>query len=313
MNAVLEQPTASRDEWLEHRKTGIGGSDVAAILGLSKWRTPLQVFQEKRGEVASQPDNNAMRWGRYLEPVVRQAYADETGREVRVPTAMLRHPKHSFMVANIDGVTGGDYEPPRLFEAKTARTAEGWGEPGSDEIPQVYLLQVQHYMAVTAIAVADVAVLIGGSDFRLYEVPEDRELQEMLVEAEAEFWSRVQRGVPPDPVSYADMQARYGRASRAASVVASVDVERAVARLRTIKAERDALDAAEEDARAVVMAALGENDTLIDPAGKTLCTWKASAPAKRLDTAAIKAEHPELYERYVKTGEPSRRFLLKAA
>ncbi len=313
MAAVLEQPTASRDEWLEHRKTGIGGSDVAAILGLSKWRTPLQVFREKRGESPSQPDNNAMRWGRYLEPVVRQAYADETGREVRVPTGMLRHPEHGFMVANIDGVAGGEVEPLRLFEAKTARSADGWGEPGSDEVPQVYLLQVQHYLAVSGIAIADVAVLIGGSDFRLYEVPADRELQEMLIEAEADFWSRVQRGVPPEPVSYADMQARYGSASRAASVVASVDVERAIARLRTIKVEREALDVAEEDARAIVMAALGEHDTLVDPAGKTLCTWRAAAPSKRLDTTALKAAMPDIYERFAKSGEASRRFLLKAA
>lgn len=304
----------NREQWLEERKTGIGGSDVAAILGLSKWRTPLQVFQEKRGELPSQPDNEAMRWGRYLEPVVRQAYADETGREVRVPTGMLRHPERDFMVANIDGFAGAEGQADlRLFEAKTARTAEGWGEPGTDQVPQVYLLQVQHYMAVTGIDVADVAVLIGGSDFRIYEVPEDRELQEMLIEAEAEFWSRVQRGEPPEPVSYADMQARYGRASRPASVVASADVERAVARLRTIKAEREALDAAEEEARAVVMGALGEADTLIDPAGKTLATWKCAAPAKRLDSAALKAALPDVYERFVKAGEPSRRFLVKAA
>lgn len=310
MSTVIEQPTTTRDEWLEHRKTGIGGSDVAAILGLSKWRTPLQVYQEKRGELASQPDNNAMRWGRYLEPVVRQAYADETGRVVYGgPNQIIRHPQHEFAIVSPDGWTDDD----RVFEAKTARTAEGWGEPGTDEIPQAYLLQVQHAMLVMELSLADVAVLIGGSDFRIYEVSADRELHAMLIDAEAEFWSRVQRGVPPDPVSYADMQARYGRASRSASVVASVDVERAIERLRAIKAERETLDAAEEDARAVVMDALGENDTLIDPAGKTLCTWRAAAPAKRLDSAALKAELPDVYERFVKTGDPSRRFLVKGS
>jgi putative phage-type endonuclease len=303
----------NRDQWLEERRSGVGGSDVAAILGLSKWSTPLAVYLDKRGEAPPQQDNEAMRWGRYLEPVVRQAYADETGRVVHVPTGMLRHPEHEFMIANIDGVAGGEHEPPRLFEAKTARTAEGWGEPGSDEVPQAYLLQVQHYMAVTAIAVADVAVLIGGADFRVYEVPEDRELQEMLIEAEADFWSRVQRGVPPEPVSYADMQARYGRASRAASVVASVGVERAIARLRTIKAEREALDVAEEEMRAIVMGALGDADTLVDPVGKTLATWKASSPAKRLDTAALEAELPDVYERFTKAVASSRRFLVKSA
>lgn len=311
MSTVIDETTA-RADWLEARRTGIGGSDVAAILGLSRWSTPLDVYLQKRGETPSTPDNNAMRWGRYLEPAVRQAYADETGRVVRVPEAMLRHPRHEFMVANIDGFSGdreaGDL---RLFEAKTARVATDWGEPGTDEIPQAYMLQVQHYMIVTAAPVTDVAVLIGGSDFRIYEVPADRELQDMLIEAEAEFWLRVQRGEPPEPVSYADMQARYGRASQSASVVASVNVERAINRLRAIKDERTALDDAEKEARAIVMGAMGQADTLIDPAGAVLATWKAAAPTKRLDASALKVAHPEIYEQFVTTGEPSRRFLLK--
>lgn len=301
----------ARSEWLEQRRTGIGGSDVAAILGLSKYKTPLAVYLEKRGEADPTPDSAVMRWGRYLEPAVRQAYADETGREVRVPTEMLRHPLYPHMLANLDGVAGGAHEPLRIFEAKTARSADGWGEPGSDDIPQPYLLQVQHYMEVTGVQVADVAVLIGGSDFRLYEVPADRELQEMLIDAEAEFWERVQRAEPPEPVSYADVQARYGRASREGLVLASDEVMVAARRLADIKEQRAALDAAEEDWKALIQKAMGENDTLIDGSGKTVATWKAAKPAQRFDAAAFKAAHPEMHAQFVKPGEPSRRFLLK--
>jgi putative phage-type endonuclease len=299
----------ARHDWLEARRAGIGGSDVAAILGLSKWKTPLQVYLEKRGEVGDQEDNAAMRWGRYLEPVVRQAYADETGREVRVPSAAIRHPVHEFMLANIDGYT----DDQRLFEAKTARSADGWGEPGSDQVPQPYLLQVQHYMAVTALPIADVAVLVGGSDFRLYEVPADQELQEMLVDAEAEFWKAVVRGEPPDPISYADVIGRWGSASRADLVMADERLLAAVEQLRDLKHQRERLEAAEEDAKVLVMKALADCDTLVDPAGKTLCTWRASAGAKRFDSAAFKAAHPDLHARFLKEGEPSRRFLLKGA
>jgi putative phage-type endonuclease len=297
----------ARDDWLKARSTGIGGSDVAAILGLSKWKTPLTVYMEKRGELAPQPDNDAMRWGRYLEPVVRQAYADETGREVRLPEQLVRHPRHDFMIANVDGFT----EDRRIFEAKTARTADGWGEPGSDQVPQPYLLQVQHYMEVTGFDVADVAVLIGGSDFRLYEVPADHELQEMLVDAEAEFWKQVQSGEPPEPVTYADVIARWGRASRADLVMADDETIRALNQLRELKVQREHLEIAEEQWRAVVCKALGECDTLVDGAGKTLATWKASAGAKRFDSVAFKAAHPALYDQFIKQGEPSRRFLLK--
>jgi putative phage-type endonuclease len=303
----------AHETWLQARRTGIGGSDVAAILGLSKWKTPLQVYQEKRGELGPQADNDAMRWGRYLEPVVRQAYADETGREVRVPTDMLRSQVHDWMVANVDGIAGvgSQADPFRVFEAKTARTAEGWGESGSDQIPQPYLLQVQHYLYVTALHIADVAVLIGGSDFRLYEVPADRELQDMLVDAEAEFWQRVQKGEPPEPVTVADAVARWGRASRAEMVPADDETMRAVAALRELKVQREHLDMAEEQWKAIVMRTLGERDTLVGPDGKTLCTWKASAAPKRFDTAAFRAAHPDLAEQFTKAGEPSRRFLLK--
>lgn len=304
----------AHEEWMQQRRTGIGGSDVAAILGLSRWRTPLQVYQEKRGELGPQPDNEAMRWGRYLEPVVRQAYADETGREVRVLRDMQRHPKHEFMVANLDGFIAADQpgtHVSRIFEAKTARSGADWGEPGSDQIPQAYLLQVQHYMEVTGFGVADVAVLIGGSDFRIYEVPADRELQQMLVEAEAEFWGRVQHGDPPEPVTVADAVARWGRSSSAELVTADDQTARAVSDLLDIREQRAALDAAEDEARAIVMKALGERDTLVDAAGKTLATWRAAAAPKRFDSTAFKAAHADLYSQFLKTGEPSRRFLLK--
>lgn len=302
---------APHEAWLAARRTGIGGSDVAPILGLSKWTTPLQVYMEKRGELQPQPDNPSMRWGRYLEPVVRQAYADETGLEVRVVPDMLRHSAHDFLIANLDGFVAPSDAPRRVFEAKTARTAEGWGEPGTDQIPQPYLLQVQHYMAVTGFVAADVAVLIGGSDFRIYEVHEDRELQAMVIDACADFWARVQAGEPPEPISYADAKARFGRASVQAEVVADSDVMQAIAELRDLKVQQGHLEHAREQWQAVVMRAMGEADTLVDAQGRQLATWKAAAAPRRFDAATFKAHHPDLYGQFVAVGEPSRRFLLR--
>lgn len=302
---------SDRDAWIQARRTGVGGSDVAAILGLSKWKTPLQVYLDKRGEGVEQQDNDAMLWGRYLEPVVRQAYADQTGNEVRVLDEMVRHQVHDFMIANLDGFVLQEDGPRRVFEAKTARTGEGWGEPGSDQIPQPYLLQVQHYMEVTGFCVADVAVLIGGSDFRIYEVPADRELQEMLIEAEAEFWQRVQRGDPPEPVTVADAVARWGHTSRSDLVMADADVLQAIQTLRTARADIAVAEAIEESAKAIVLRALGECDTLVDASGKTIATWRASEAPRRFDTAAFRAAHPDLAEQFTRAGEPSRRFILK--
>lgn len=296
----------ARESFLSARLSGIGGSDAAAILGLSRYKTPLAVYQEKRGEAAPQDDNEAMLWGRVLEPVIRQQYAERTGRTVRIPDNLIRHGSHDWMIANLDGMT----DDGRVIEIKTARVAAGWGEPGTDEVPHEYLLQVQHYMAVTGFPVADIAVLIGGSDFRLYEIHADHELQSLLIHEEGLFWQCVERGEPPEPMSLADCQARFGRASREAAVEAAPEVLRALNRLREIKTGIDLLEAEADDQKAIVLKALGESDTLVS-AGVTLATWKAAAGAKRFDAAAFKSVFPEMYAQFVKTGEPSRRFLIK--
>lgn len=298
----------NRDQFLANRRTGIGGSDVAPILGLSPWKTPLDVYLEKRGEGGEQPDNEAMLWGRALEPAIRQEYANRTGRVVHIPDGVVRHPKLSWMIANLDGATSDG----RVFEAKTARSGTGWGEPGTDEVPQSYLLQVQHYMAVTGYLVADIAVLIGGSDFRVYEVPADPELHAMLVDAESEFWQRVQDGNPPDPVTLADALQRFGRSNAAGAVTADNDLSAAVAALHHTRAQMNRLEEEADADKARILAALGDKgDTLVDSQGRILATWKLAKAPARFDTKAFAASHPDLHKQFTIGGTPSRRLLLK--
>lgn len=189
---------SERSQFLQERSTGLGGSDAAPAVGVSPWKSPLELYLDKRGEAPDAGDTVDMMIGRALEPEIRQQYCDRTGRVVRVHDAVIRHVKFPWMIAHVDGIADGG----RIFEAKTARFADGWGEPGSDQIPMHYVLQVQHYMAVTDLGVADVAVLFKDRRepvIQVYEIPTDRELQDMIFEAEAELWARVQRGDPPAP------------------------------------------------------------------------------------------------------------------
>lgn len=299
--------TSSREVWLAERRKGIGGSDVAALLGLSPWCSPIEVFLDKRGEIAAQPENEAMRWGNILEPVVRQEYSNRTGFEVLMPTGMLQHPKHSFMLANLDGFTPEG----RLFEAKTARSPEGWGEAGSDEVPQGYLFQVQHYMAVTGYALTDIAVLIGGSDFRIYTVEADADLQSMMIDAEAEFWRRVIENEPPEPLTIEQAQALWGRSSASRAVVADEHLIAAVERLRETRAAIEYLRSQEDAEKLTIMSALQDADTLTGADGKPLVTWKASKPVRRVDSKLLRAKHPDIFTEVAPEGAPSRPFLLK--
>lgn len=296
-----------REAWLRERMTGIGGSDAAAVMGLSKWKTPLDVFLDKRGEGSPVVENESMRWGTVLEPAIRQEYAERTGQVVRVPEAIIRHPQRPYMLATLDGVTDSG----RLLEVKTARNAEGWGEVGTSDIPEAYLIQVQHYLTVTALSVADVAVLIGGSDFRIYEVPADPELQDLIVGAEESFWKMVEAGEPPPPKTAEDAMRRFRTVRPGASVTATQEIEDIVHNLARMRIAAADLEGMQDAHKALIMGFMADAEALVDLKGKPLVTWKQQKGAARFDTAAFKADSPDLYAEYVKAGEPTRRFLLK--
>lgn len=297
-----------REKWLLERRKGIGGSDAGVICGLSPWKSPYQLYLEKRGEASGPEETEPMRWGTMLEPVIRQRYADVTGRTVQLVPEILQHPKHAWMLGSLDGIAED-----RVLEVKTARLPTGWGDPEETPvvIPDVYHAQVQHYMAVTGLVLCDVAVLIGGSDFRIYEVPADAEVQGLIIDQEAEFWQRVQAGEPPEPTTFADVKARFGAASRSASVTATKNIMEEIGLLKRVKESMGALKATEEQAKAEIMKFLAEKDTLVALDGTVLVTWKKSKDSTKFDADAFKREHPGLYAQYSKPTAGSRRFLTK--
>jgi putative phage-type endonuclease len=182
------------------RQSGVGGSDSAPALGLSKRKTSRQLFHEKRGELEPDVyDQEAIWWGNALEPIVRQKYSEVSGNVVRLPEGTIWHPVHDFMCAHIDGYVDNT-SPKRGYEGKTAFHSTGWGEEGTDQIPTEYLMQVQHYMAVTGLPVFDVSCLIGRR-FAFYQVEADLELHEMIIEGERDFMRRVRENDPP-PLDY---------------------------------------------------------------------------------------------------------------
>ena len=296
---------STRADWLKLRQIGIGGSDVAALLGLSKWRTPLDVYNSKI-EAPEESDNASMEWGRRLEPVIRQKYAEAVGMEVTVPAFMFQHPEHTFMIADVDGIRADG----RIVEIKTARTQKGWGEEGTDEIPDYYKTQVQHYMTVLGATSCDVAVLIGASDFRIYTVESDPELESLLIEAEADFWhNHVEPQLPPPPMTIEEMKIAFPTSKKAA-VEATDEVMDAVEQLAIVTDQLKELKEKESQCKAVIQGAMGEADTLAH-AGQIICTWKSSKPVARFDSAALKAAMPDIYNKYLKAGAPTRRFVLK--
>lgn len=292
-------------EQIAERRQGIGASDAPAALGLSPWRTPLEVFLEKTGRAGPQEESLPMRVGRALEPVVLQAFAEETGLSVTRQQERIIDPALPWRWATVDAIADG-----ALVEAKTAGDRGEWGEPGTDQIPRHYIVQVQHALACTGFKLAYVPVLLSGRDFRVYEVRRDEAIISAITEREVEFWSRIERDDPPPLSSADDVRLRWP-VDNGASVLATPEDLEDVAALRTLK---DVVRGHESELKTLetkLKTRLGEAAQLIDDDGRVLVTWRSSKPVMRFDADAFKVVHPELYSEFRKAGAPARRFLLK--
>jgi putative phage-type endonuclease len=286
---------ADRQAWLDERRKGLGGSDAAAAAGLSRYKTPMQLFFEKLGELPDDDlsDNDAVQWGIKLEAVVADEYAARTGAKIARVNRILRHPEHEFMLANIDRRIVGEK---RGLECKTAgqwaADSENWGPSGTDQVPIEYICQCQHYLAVTGWESWDLAVLIGGRDFRTYTIPRDESLIEHLVKIESQFWECVQTRTPPEAITVADAVLRNPKHKAGKVVEATSEIVQLFADLRRLKSDADEINTKMERVKAKICDFLGDGEVLAIN-GQPLMTWKQQSTT-RFDQKAFAAAHPEL-------------------
>ena len=308
-NILVETEGLSREEWLRYRKCGIGGSDVAAILGISKWNSAISLWLDKTNQT-NEPveENEAMQWGTIMEPIIRKHFAEVTGKTVVEVKAMLQHPKHPFMLADVDGLTTDDEGNPAILEIKTA--SEYKRSEWENDIPAYYQTQVQHYLCVTGVQKAYVAVLIGGNSFKVYEVDSDAEIQSMLIAVEKDFWNKVQNMIRPE-MDGSDaaknlLDSLYHGGISEEIVMPDEAIEYVDAYIEAC-AEEDNAKAKKQEASNHIKEIMGDYD-------KASClghsiSWKPVS-SERLDSKALKEAEPEIYEKYVKKSI-SRRFTIK--
>jgi predicted phage-related endonuclease len=288
-------------EQVARRKLGIGASEVAAALGLSHWRSPLQLYEQKVNGAVSE-DKIEYRIGHALEPVILDEYESKTGTKLeRAPDTLVAMP----MLCHLDA-----WVPGRLVvNAKTSRTKQGWGDPGSADVPVDYLLQEHAEMMIAGVAVAHIPVLFYGSQFEIYEIPFDAELGEMIKRGVAAFWRRVEARDPPPPTTLAEANLRW-RVSQALKVELGQDAVSACRRLVQIKEQMGALEQEAAHCEALVKTQMGEAE-IATAGGREIATWKTAKAAKALDSKRLKFEMPEVYAQYEIDRAAARRFLLK--
>lgn len=273
-------------EWLEQRRKGIGSSDAPVIAG--ETGSVIELWALKSGLVEpEQPDEALARlfeWGHRLEPVVADWYADSTGRQVQRVNQMLQHPDVPYAFASIDRRVVGER---RLVEIKTTRF--GW--TGGEDVPGRVQVQVQHQLWVTGYAVADVAVLTGGSEPRVYEIERNDEMIRDLAWMEAEFQGWVDSGTRP-PVDGSEnarrVLSKLHPRNDGTLLQATADIERVVLDWKAAKVDAKAAEDAEATLSNAVRALVGDADGIEGSFGRV--TWKQNAPSKRVDWPTVANE-----------------------
>jgi putative phage-type endonuclease len=298
------------------RSKYIGGSDIGAILGLSKFRTPVEVWMEKTGKETKQLDSLPLRFGSFAEEFVASEYARATGFELLRDESIYIHPTHSFMSAHIDRFVLGagiDRPPTRILECKTANPfARGeWGEPGTDQVPMSYLCQCIWYMAITGIEQCDLAVLFGNSDFRIYEIERDLELEALVIEKALDFWNEyVLKDTPPPAQTEGDYQALFKKSDPSKTIEANLKTVELIRQLQSLGKQSSDVDEQITQIKQHIMNEMKEAEVLSFQ-GTVIATWKAPKPSFRLDSKRLEQEEKEIFERFKMPVQNSRRLVIK--
>ncbi len=305
-----------RDEWLDVRKRGIGSSDAAAAVGLNPYKSRLALWLEKTGRDESMhqidPDNDShpAYWGNLLEPIVASHYTRRTGNRVRRLNAVLQHPDHPWMLANIDREVVGASEV-QILECKTAglNGARLW----KDGVPEYVQLQVMHQLAVTGKEAADVAVLVCGQELQVHRIERDEALIEQLIDLERKFWYFVEADRPP-PADGSDsaeqaLRCLYPRDSGLVlDLSQDLEMASAFSDLLAVRQQLDTYGALEAQHKQRIQERMGDASRAIFEGGEV--SWKRSKDCTGLDLARLQDEHPDLVAAYSKTKPGSRRFLV---
>ena len=309
-DAIADTRTLTHDEWLALRRTGIGGSDAGAIMGVSPYKGAFSVWADKQGKLPPLEDNEAMRQGRDLEDYVARRFAEASGLRVRHEYSMLRSVEHPCMLADIDRRIIGERAG---LECKTSRDIT-MARYRNGEYPMEYYCQCLHYLAVTGWDCWYLAVLVYGTDLLIYKICRDEVMDdiEALIKAEEAFWqNHMVLDQPPAPDALDSTAAALGSVyphEDGTTVCADQDADQALTDLAALKAQKRALDRQITERENQIKAAMGEAEVI---AGTSVsATWRSSERTTISKEKLLKA-YPNINMDAITDRNIQRRFAIK--
>ena len=313
----------NNQDFTRNRVDFIGGSDVAAILGLSPYKTAVDIWLEKTGQTTIQSTSMAMRFGQFAEEFIAREYVRATGQAVAPYEEAFIDQDHPYLAGHIDRFIlpkeGGLFNSTnmlsvqKLLECKTANpfAQQEWGDVGTDSVPLPYLVQCLWYLMLTGCESADLAVLFGNSDFRIYTIGRDAEVERALKERACHFWQcYIQTGIAPPAANEADCRTLFQKAIPSKIQEADQNDLDLLDQLKTINQKLLSYEEQLSQIKQTLMNKMQDAESL-QYQGKTLLTWKAPKPSKKLDAKLLAQAHPELVAQYQMEIENTRRFVVK--
>lgn len=292
-------------DFLSIRQTGIGGSDIGAILGVSRFKSVLDIYESKVNPIEEVEHNELFYWGHKLEDVIIDRFVEETGfgNVVRHPPVMRDKYNH-WALAHADALIQNDNnETVGILEIKTASAfnSKAWSTDDGDSIPIEYSAQVQWYMGIYGVDVAYVAVLIGGNKYRQYKIVADKELFNLMLSRAAEFWrNHVLKNIPPEPKNSKEIE-RLFKIDDGQSVEASTAVVVAYNDLKELKLKEKMLKEEIENLEFFLKKSIGTNAQM-NLNGECLYSWRTSI-RNSFNTRAFKEAYPDLHKQFTKPTE----------
>jgi len=289
------------------RKAFIGGSDAPVILGVSPWKSPYQLWLEKTGQ--EEPEDisgkDHVHFGLVLEDIVAKEWATRHNLKVRRMNKRAVHPQYPFIVAQIDRrIMGGG-----ILECKTTGlfNSDDWAE----KPPTHYWVQVQHQLMTTGIDDAAIAVLIGGQRYADFEIPADRKFQKDLLELELDFWDKVKKCIPPDPVSLEEARSIWAKYTPAEVYGTEQDLKN-LKELIVVQAQIKELEKKEEELQLALTNSIKDLGDILILNGAPVISWKAQTKSS-IDTKALKEKFPEIAAQFERISETRILRILKGA
>src|SRR3990167_6104500 len=295
-------------EQIEERQNYIGASESAAVLGLSRWSTPLQIWCEKTGQLPpKEVDSEAAELGNELEDYVARRFMRKTGLKVHRVNETLYHKKYPFIACHVDRRIVGAKE---ILQCKTA---SGWKakEWDGEEIPREYIIQEHHELAVTGAERAHVAVLIGNQDFKIKVVERDEAVIADVVKREVHFWKTfIEPKVMPMSMTSHDkgtLDELFPVADEKKEIALGDDALKIIEQLEGLNADGKTIESQQEKLKNDLRAMMGDAERGV--VGDKIILW-TNMNVRRLNTTFLKKERPEIYTEYAET-DTTRRFLIK--